>query len=959
MNERTGIRREPATQPQPKAWPVLSGTVPSLADGYTRRPETGSGPWDALHPGLTVILGPDRDARSLAMGLDGTGKTQLAAAFAHKLWGSAELDLLVWLDAGSRDSLIMGYARALADIRVAAPPGKPEAAAAQFLAWLADTGKRWLVVVDGLVEPADAAGLWPQGPSGQVVVTTSLTRLIPSPVRSGNAGQAPASRTAKPLSVAVGPFSQREAMEYLSGRLNYDPYQASGSLDLAISMDLLPAALALAVAYMLDSGHDCGRYRLDYEKYRRNRDDGIASDPLAPAWVLAVDRAQQLAPTQLAWPALKLAAVLGPAGIPGAVLTSSAACSYLAGQQSVSHSDQASAQAAFSNLQRLGLVTIEPEDEIRTLRMSAALVSSVRQGLRPAELRQAVQTAADAIRQVWPDSESQADMEQALRDCATSVRRCDELTLWNAGCHPLMVRAGQSLDSAPMAETAAAYWRDLAARSAKYHGAASLLTFQLRERLASAAAATGRTDEAISLREELTDDIDEVAGPAHPQAITSRASLARLFRRAGRLSEAISLGSRVTADSEYALGLAHEQTTASLRELASAYFDAGQYREAIGVFQRCLSLRAQTLGLMHAETLSVRYQLAETYRQAGQGNEALRLYQKMLAQVENAVGTSHPDTVTAREHLAIAHYRAGQTDQAAATLEQALAEWRRVPGSGPESTIVTRANLAAIYCMTGRLKEAIRLYQSEIADLEQIYGPAHSDTLHARWNLAAAYHKVKRIPDAIELGQATLADCERALGTGHPETLTTRANLAHAYHSAGQLKRASAHFDRALRDCEQAVGLDEPLTRTVRMLRTSYLAGRQGTTPIVAPPQLLLDRSGDRLRKRNGSRPPGREPPTAAIRSDPNSIAHDSAPFPAALSLTGIAAMRSEPVSIAHGRPPSGGTRLGNVAAIRSEPVSSAHGKPPSGGTRLGNVAAIRLAPNSMAHCKPPSDGSA
>lgn len=836
MNERTAIRREPATQSQPKAWPVLSGTVPPLADGFTRRPETGQGPWETLHPGLTVILGPDRDARAMAMHRDGTGKTQLAAAFAHKLWDSAELDLLVWLDAGSRDSIVMGYARALADIRVAAPPGKPEAAAAQFLAWLADTGRRWLVVLDGLAEPADAAGLWPQGPSGQVCVTTSLTRLTPSPARSDNAALAPASAAPKPQPIGVGSLSQREAMEYLSGRLNYDPYQASGSLDLAISMDLLPAALALAVAYMLDSGHDCGRYRLDYEKYRRNRDDGIASDPLAPAWVLAVDRAQQFAPVQLAWPALKLAAVLGPAGIPGAVLTSSAACSYLTTQQAVSHSDRASAQAAFSNLQRLGLVTIDPEDEIRTLRMSAALVSSVRHGMSPAELRQAVQAAADAICQAWPDSESQADVEQALRDCATSARRCDELALWNAGCHPLLMRAGQSLDHASMAETAVTYWRDLAGRAAKYHGAGSLLTFQLRERLASAAAVTGRTDEAISLREELTADIDEAAGGTHPQAITSRASLARLFRSAGRLSDAISLGSRVTADSEYVFGPADEQTTATLRELASAYFDAGQYREAIGVFQRCLSLRAQTLGQMHGQTLSVRHQLAETYRQAGQGNEALRLYKKTLAQVENAVGRGHPDTVTAGEHLAIAYYRAGHTDEAAATLEQALAEWRRVPGSGPERTIATRENLAAVYCLTGRLKESIQLYQSEIADLEQIYGPAHPATLHARWNLAAAYHKAKRIPDAIELGQATLADCERALGTGHPETLTTRANLAHAYHAAGQLKRASAHFDRALRDCEQAVGLDEPLTSEVRMLRTSYLAGRQGTTPIVARP---------------------------------------------------------------------------------------------------------------------------
>jgi tetratricopeptide (TPR) repeat protein len=823
-------------QPQSKVWPVVSGIVPSLAEGYIQRSKTGQGPWDALRPGLTVILGPDGDHRASATRCGGTGKTQLAAAFARELWTSRGLDLLVWLDAGSRDSIVTGYARTLAEIRVAAPVGKPEAAASRFLTWLADTARRWLVVLDGLTESADAEGLWPQGPSGQALITTTLARLNPTPARPGTSAAPP---NPEQLSVSVPSFSQREGIEYLAGRFNQDPYQASGSLDLAIAMNLLPVGLAIAVTNMLDSGQDCGQYRMAYEKYRRDRADGAASDPLAAAWMLAVDRAGQFGSAELAWPALKLAAVLGLPWIPGAVLTSSAACAYVTGRQFVSQGDKASVQTAFSNLERIGLVTIEPDDEVRTVRMPAALQSYVRQVMGTADVRQAVQAAANAISEAWPEGGSQADMEQALRDCATSVRRCDDQPLWNPRCHPLMIRVGESLDDAGMAETAVSYWRDLAGRSAKYDGARSLLTFQLRERLASAAAMAGYIDEAIGLREELAADIDEVAGPTHPQTIGAQASLARVYRTAGRLSDAISLGTRVAAVSEQVFGPAHAQTTESLYELGRAHSAAGQYREAIDVFQRCLALRAQTIGLMHRDTLSVRRQLAEAYRHAHRGNEALRLYQTALAQVESAVGAPHPDAITAREHLAIAYYHAGQTDQATAAFEQALAEWRRVPGTGPESTITAQANLAAIYCLTGRLKQAIRLYQSELADLERTHGPDHLDNLRARRNLAAAYHKAKRLPDAIELGQATLGDCERALGTGHPETLTTRANLAHAYHATGQLKRASAHFDRALRDCEQALGPDDPLTSAVRQLRKYYLSGRQSVTPIVAPPELL------------------------------------------------------------------------------------------------------------------------
>jgi len=43
-----------------------------------------------------------------------SGKTQLAVAFAESLWQSRELDLLVWIQATSRASVLSGYAAATA-----------------------------------------------------------------------------------------------------------------------------------------------------------------------------------------------------------------------------------------------------------------------------------------------------------------------------------------------------------------------------------------------------------------------------------------------------------------------------------------------------------------------------------------------------------------------------------------------------------------------------------------------------------------------------------------------------------------------------------------------------------------------------------------------------------------------------------------------------------------------------
>ena len=448
MSEHTALRRSkhaeprtarPAGQPKPRSqpaihasgparhtiWPVRSGTVPFMDRGFTPRPETGQGPWDALHPGTTVILGPAGQS-GLAparpgspAGPGGTGKTHLAAAFAARLWATEQLDLLVWQAAGSRDSIVAGYAQALAGIRVAAAPGQPEAAAARFLAWLAATGRRWLVVLDGLADPADLDGLWPHGPAGQVLVTT------------GRPGVRPPQPAGEHLAIGLPSFSQREALRYLSDQLSDDHYQLAGSLDVAFGLGCLPAGLDLACAYLRESGQDTRQYRLACERYRP-QDGQPATDLLAPAWMVAVGRAVQLAPSGQAWPALKLAAVLGPAGIPGSILTSPAAAGYVTGQARVTEADQLGVQGAYRNLEQFGLIRITADDVVRTVWAPAALQQSVLQAMGAPERRRTVLVAADAILGTWPAAgpaastvvgTAAASLEQAYRDCAVSVLR--------------------------------------------------------------------------------------------------------------------------------------------------------------------------------------------------------------------------------------------------------------------------------------------------------------------------------------------------------------------------------------------------------------------------------------------------------------------------------------------------------------------------------------------------------
>ena len=306
----------------------LSGIIPPLADSFHQRPETGLDLRAGLYPGDTVVLTHGEETAAAPAAQGGTGKTQLAVAFTHALWGARAIDALVWVSATSREAIITGLAQAAITVGAAEAALSAEAAADRFISWLAHTRRPWALILDDLVSLADLENLWPAGPAGQVVITTRL----PQTAFRAAPSQAPATVTG-PRIAPVGGFSRREVLAYLSARLTDYPDQRAETLELGEDLDGLPLGLAQAAAVMTVDRLGCPEYRSRFGERREHmsamRVDG-ASPAVLATWSLAAECAHQLPPAGVAWPALALAAMLDPNGIPGAVLTSPAGCAYIA-----------------------------------------------------------------------------------------------------------------------------------------------------------------------------------------------------------------------------------------------------------------------------------------------------------------------------------------------------------------------------------------------------------------------------------------------------------------------------------------------------------------------------------------------------------------------------------------------------------------------------------------------------
>ena len=810
------VAQQVRTASAPGSGVLLSGTVPPLADAYYSREQTGPDLASSLRQGETVVLVHGEETKLASAAQGGTGKTQLAVEFAHAMWNTRTVEVLVWVTGASSESVIAGFAQAADMVDARAPDEGAEKAAARFVSWLARTRRPWALIIDDLAELGDLEELWPTGASGRVLITTRL----PATAFEGSTVTGSAVKGGDPRFIPVPGLSRREALDYVASRLTENPDQRIEALDLGEDLDGLPLGLAQATAVMSARRQGCREYRalLAERIGHMPAVDGVSAAVLA-TWSIAAECAHELPPAGLAWPTLVLAAMLDHHGVPGAVLTSPAACGYIAGRPSTANADdQNTVRAAINNLAQAGLVTIDPASPARTVQMHASVQAAVRAYLPPADLEQVVLAAADALLETWPDGEGHgvAQLEQPLRDCASAVQATDGRMLWKPEAHPLLFRAGLSLEQARLSRAAITYWESMVATSTGLLGPAHANAVVARDRLAAAYETAGKSADAIAVFQAALAEREQNQGPEHADTIAARAHLAHAYQSAGRPADAIALYEHTVNDSERMLGPAHPVTLDARASLAETYQTAGRPADAIAAYELLLADAERQLGAGHPATLSARAGLGAAYAANGQAKEAIAQYGRALADQERMHGRDHPDTIAARASLASAFRAAGKQKDAIAQYERVLADRERVQGADHPDTIAARANVAYAYRSAGRLREAVPVYERTLADRTRVQGPDHRETLTARSNLAACYQQARRMADAIPQYERALADGERMLGAGHMETLTTRCNLATAYYTAGRLTDVVAVLQRALTDCERYLGPDHQMTQTVR-----------------------------------------------------------------------------------------------------------------------------------------------
>ncbi|MBM9506753.1 tetratricopeptide repeat protein [Actinacidiphila acididurans] len=707
----------------PLVWPHQVGVILLRAGAFQDRAERARLRL-AVAGGGTAVLGQAEGAGSarepergpVLSGMGGVGKTQLAADYARTALTGGELDLLVWVTAADRASLVAGLGRAGVEV-AGAQLGDLQAAAEAFTAWLEPKAGqevcRWLVVLDDVSDPDHLQGLWPPAsPHGRTLITT----------RRRDAAFTLDGRTR----IDVGLFTETEAVSYLSTVLAAHDRTESAEDLAALADDLgrLPLALSQAAAFMADAGMTVAGYRALLADRTVSLADA-SPQPLPPgharamaaAWDLSIERADRMRPAGLSRLLLHLASLLDPNGIPATVLTTPPALAYLSeervGPAEPHRPGPAPADATAGNvtagevtaglrvLHRLSLIDHTPQDPHREVRVHALIQRAVRDTLTPEQQHRTARTAADALLAAWPAVERDITLAQALRANTTTLTERAQDALHRPDAHTVLFRAGRSLGESGQVNAALTYHQHLAATTTEHLGPDHPDTLAARNNLASWRGEAGDAAGAAAAFAELLDVVVRVLGPDHPDTLTTRGNLAD-WRGKVDAAGAAAAFAELLEDRVRVLGPDHPDTLTTRHSLADWRGEAGDAAGAAAAFAELLEDRVRVLGPDHPHTLATRGNLASWRGEAGDAAGAATGFSELLEDRVRVLGPDHPQTLATRHNLAYWRGEAGDAAGAAAAFAELLEDWVRVLGPDHPHTLATRGNLAYLQQQNGK-----------------------------------------------------------------------------------------------------------------------------------------------------------------------------------------------------------------------------------------------------------------
>ncbi|MEU4473242.1 tetratricopeptide repeat protein [Micromonospora sp. NPDC023888] len=309
----------------------------------------------------------------------------------------------------------------------------------------------------------------------------------------------------------------------------------------------------------------------------------------------------------------------------------------------------------------------------------------------------------------------------------------------------------------------------------------------------------------------------EQYGATDARTLAAGTRYAQELMRGNDVDEAVAVYQEIVALRSSALGPAHPDTLRNKHSLAFALWQRGSHAEAERVQRDAYEARRRVLGDGDAETLRSGNNLGWLLIELRRMDEAEPLLRRVADGMARTLGRDDAETLACQMKLAGLQHLQGHSQQAERGLRDVVQRLTRKVGPTSPVTLQARSNLLVVLLDNGRAAEAVEAARTLADDAGRALSNTDGVRLHARHSLARALAGVDRRAEAIGLLADTLPDSERGRGVDHPGTLEMRMLFAQLLVEAGD-RRAGSEARAALAGCERVHGPGHPDTEKARAL---------------------------------------------------------------------------------------------------------------------------------------------
>ncbi|WP_405457359.1 FxSxx-COOH system tetratricopeptide repeat protein [Streptomyces sp. NBC_00101] len=802
--------------------------------------------WAAGREGACLVL----------HGAGGSGTSETARELCHRI--GARYDLVWWVRAWEGERIrrelhqLAGRLSTTEELTGRAAPGDDDAAVARLLARLtrpeAGAG-RWLIVYDGVTDPAGLRGLLPVPHERGHVLIATRREPVPEPASepSAGAGGKGADRSApRFVPFALAPMTPEEARLLLGDHLpdiSADQALRVGSVTEFVPQALRLAAHCLAQRAALHRGVDhmgqdtANRAAVDdlLTLYRTHKSEMLAgaaavssvavmvrvalevarSTPGADAW-----KAENPAHEPLGW-LLDAASLLTGRGMGLELLRSPRILSELArddtaGPLPVDRSardrtddahlpDEHMVSVALWSLAQVGLLEVDFDRRQQPLAQHHGLRDLIRAGMEPAAQQHVESVLRTTLAEYGPEKNQDLPADWA--------REVYSLRLWEdtrprvrrsllRHLHALSGR-GENADLERVLDIAGrareAWWTEGDEQSPEY--------LRLLNHTARAHRMRGDYADARRRSQEALRGHRRLLGPTHPRTLLSADSHAAILRALGRFDDAL-MELRPAMDGiTLLLGDNHPATLQIEHNLALTEALTGRVAAATGRMQKRFRYRQAVGGEDDPVAWNSAELLAHLYRATGRAGESRDLLRRRLRR--------HGDTwdmtrLSTEVGLAVSERRLADArpanldpvygfEMAYERDQRALQLYVSRFGAERPETLRCRFSFAADLHALNKVDEAVRQAAQCGESLAARYGPGHPYTALNQVRQGVYLRAAGEPREAAELGRAALGLLVAKVGEGHFWVATAENSLAATLAADGRTGEAAALTLRALR----------------------------------------------------------------------------------------------------------------------------------------------------------------